>query len=359
MQLTLWLAGLLVLAILAAGIVSWVLASLKMAAGYPLIQWRKREAVPWGLLDLAGLFVLYFLAILAARFVLSALGWLPDLKSEADLTLADKGILVWANIGMQVGLLVVALPLIALHTGSSLSEFGLLGRHLLRDLKLGVIAFVMLAPPVYAIQGLLVYFWQPSKHPLMEMFKASPDAGFFAVLFVAAAVMAPIFEELVFRVLFQGFLEKLVSFRGHAAEILLGRLPSVWTTPAATLAPAPVEAGESTVVLRPTEAVENPYLASPVVADGIIPAELADPAEQAELRGFRSWFPIAIASIVFALLHYSHGPDWVALTLLAAGMGYLYQRTHSLVPSLVVHALINSLSMFGLWLQVYALPEQA
>jgi membrane protease YdiL (CAAX protease family) len=72
-------------------------------------------------------------------------------------------------------------------------------------------------------------------------------------------------------------------------------------------------------------------------------------AEQPELRGLLAWVPIAVSSAIFALLHYSHGPDWVPLLFLAAGMGYLYQRTHRLLPSLTVHALLNSLSMWGLW----------
>jgi len=288
------------------------------------------------------------------RLFLSAMGWLPEAATEADLTLADKGMLVWANIGMQIGLLVIALPLIALHTAASARDFGLAARELASDFKLGVIGFVMLAPPVYAIQGVLVYFWKPSKHPLMEMFKESPDTGFFVVLLIAAAVMAPIFEELIFRVLFQGFLEKLFSFRGRAAELLVGRVPGVVVPAGTAAAPA-----DSSVVLRPADAADNPFLPSAIVSEEIVAAELADPAEQPELRGFQSWFPIVCASVIFALLHYSHGPDWVALTLLAAGMGYLYQRTHRLAPSLVIHALINSLSMFGLWIQVYALPEQA
>jgi membrane protease YdiL (CAAX protease family) len=178
--------------------------------------------------------------------------------------------------------------------------------------------------------------------------------GFFAVLFVAAAVMAPIFEGLVFRVLFQGFLERALGFPGSVLEFLVGRLPG-----RADLTTQPAPAAEPGNVLQPVGDAENPYLPPSFVTDELVVAELAVPSEQAELRGSRFWFPIAVSSIVFALLHYSHGPDWVALTLLAAGMGYLYQRTHSLVPSLVVHALINSLSMFGLWLQVYALPEQA
>ena len=62
---------------------------------------------------------------------------------------------------------------------------------------------------------------------------------------------------------------------------------------------------------------------------------------------------LVISSVVFALLHYSHGPDWIPLLVLAAGMGYLYQRTHRLLPSLIVHMLLNGLSMWGLWVQVY------
>jgi membrane protease YdiL (CAAX protease family) len=300
------------------------------------------------------------MSIVAVRLALSAMGWLPDVQSEADLTLADKGLLVWANMGMSLGLLVVAIPLIALHTRSTPRDFGLAVPELLADVKLGVIGFVMLAPPVYAIQGLLHSLWQPSKHPLMEMFKSSPDAGFFAVLLLAAAGVAPIFEELVFRVLLQGYLEKLASFRGNPLELLLGRLPGGLTPAPATTTSTPLQstAAEPVTILRPAEAADNPFLPPAMTVEAVIPAEAADDSSQPPLRGAAAWLPIGVTSVLFALLHFSHGPDWVALTLLAAGMGYLYQRTHSIVPSLVVHTLLNSLSMLGLWIQVYVLPEQ-
>ena len=96
----------------------------------------------------------------------------------------------------------------------------------------------------------------------------------------------------------------------------------------------------------------------PLPSEPGVVAALAGDREQSVLRGLTAWLPIVISSLIFALMHYSHGPDWVPLIILAAGMGYLYQRTHRVVPSLVVHALLNSLSMFGLWLQIYALPEQ-
>jgi hypothetical protein len=99
----------------------------------------------------------------------------------------------------------------------------------------------------------------------------------------------------------------------------------------------------------------NPY-ASPSelkIEDGSLGAE--SPADlQPELFGWSACAPIGITSAIFALLHLSHGPDWIPLFFLAAGMGYLYQRTHRLLPSLTVHALLNGLSMWGLWVQVHA-----
>lgn len=357
MPFVLALTTVLVLAIGFGGCVCWVLAALKVAGGQPLLAWSKRRPVPWAALDQLGITVLYVLSIVIVQASLQKAGMLPDTDDLTKLSLADSAVLVASNMAASLGLLVVALPFIILRTGATARDLGLVARELARDIKLGIIGFLMLAPPVYVIQGLLVYFWQPSKHPLMEMFKASPDPGFYALLFVAAAVVAPIFEEMVFRVILQGFLEKFFSWRHSLLELLLGIRPA----PIANSAPGPVATDEAVKVLHSGEplAQPNPYAASPVIiGETSTAAPLIDPTVQPELLGASAWLPIALSAIIFALLHFSHGPDWVALTLLAAGMGYLYQRTHRLVPSLVVHALLNSLSMWGLWLQVYVLPEQ-
>jgi membrane protease YdiL (CAAX protease family) len=357
MPFVLALSAMLVLAIAFGGAVCWVLAALKVAGGQPLIDWSKRRPVPWAALDQFGITVLYVVSIFVVQRSLQAAGMLPDTDDLTKLSLQESAVLVAANMAASLGLLVVALPLVVLRSGATLRDLGIVARELARDVKLGFIGFLMLAPPVYVIQGLLVYFWQPSKHPLMEMFKASPDPGFYALLFVAAAVVAPIFEEIIFRVILQGFLEKFFSGRHSLLELLLGIRPSPIANSAAGLAGT----DEAVTVLHAGEplAQANPYAASPViVGETSTAAPLIDPAIQPELHGASAWLPIGMTAIIFALLHFSHGPDWVALTLLATGMGYLYQRTHRLVPSLVVHALLNSLSMWGLWLQVYVLPEQ-
>jgi membrane protease YdiL (CAAX protease family) len=56
-------------------------------------------------------------------------------------------------------------------------------------------------------------------------------------------------------------------------------------------------------------------------------------------------------------MHWSHGPDWIPLTVLAFGLGYLYQRTHRILPSLVVHLLLNSFTLLALTLEVFLKPQ--
>lgn len=350
-----------------SGLAWTILQSLQIRPGLPLVLWNSRRPVPWAFIDLAAIFFVYvFVGLIVVPLVLHALGWMPDPADEEKLTLAEKSLLMWANIGISIGLLLVALPLVAARTGSSFFDFGIAARGLWSNVRLGLIGFVMLAPPVYAIQGLLVKFWQPSKHPMMEMFKTSPDTGFFVVLVIAAAVVAPIFEELIFRVLLQGFLEKLFSFRGQPQDFVTETLFGWRPAPAPAPLPASVaipEANVSDGITYLADAAQpdyNPYTPAPIVAasnEPIVLAEFADDAAQPELRGVAAWAPIVISSAIFALLHLNHGPDWVALILLACGMGYLYQRTHSVIPSLVVHALLNGLSMLGLWIQVYVAPD--
>jgi membrane protease YdiL (CAAX protease family) len=289
--------------------------------------------VPWGIVAL-----LIGLGLPALGLVLSAIeAVLGGAEQAPILTLAQQQRVVVTSMGMSLALVMLTVATVVLVNRATAADLGLSLRHFLGDLRLGAIAFVMLAPPVYAIQGLLVYLWKPSKHPLMEMFKSTPDTTFFVVLFVAAAVVAPLLEEVLFRVLLQGFLEKMVTVRATVQEWLLGSTsPPVATSPEVVWLNGGANASDGAAV-------------------SVVSESLAPP----QLRGLAAWLPIVTSSVIFAGLHWSHGPDWVPLTLLAIGLGYLYQRTHRLLPCLVVHALLNSLSMGGLWIQTYIAPELA
>jgi len=62
------------------------------------------------------------------------------------------------------------------------------------------------------------------------------------------------------------------------------------------------------------------------------------------------WLPILLSSFLFGLAHFSHGVDPIPLFLFGIVLGYLYQRTHRLLPSIVAHMTFNAFSMFQLWL---------
>jgi membrane protease YdiL (CAAX protease family) len=322
---------------LAASIES-LLQSLGLSPRLPLVPWTPRPPVPWGLIDLVAIVVLQ----LIAGTLLHEFKLLPDGKIE-DLTLPQKQTVIAWNVGLSLLLAVVSVLLMMIRARATSHDLGWSWANIADDIRLGFIGFVMLAPPVYALQGVLVSLWKESKHPIVEMLKAAPDAGFFGVLVVSAAIIAPVFEELMFRVLLQGFLEKVCSFSGPIHELFLGA-PTPHTN-------RPTNDPVDSLVnhLQPdTNRYASPQFAAPSTEH--LPTAPAD--QQPELHGQAAWLPIAISSMIFALLHYSHGPDWIPLLFLAAGMGHLYQRTHRLLPSLIVHSLLNSLSMWGLWVAV-------
>lgn len=304
------LLGPLVFCILLLGGTAWFRVFSRWSSGQPALAWQPRRHVPWGLLDLVAAVVLLVLGIVAALLLLRELGLLPEPVKDALPTLAALRMATAAEAVAKLAVLLVMVLLLMLRTRTTLSDLGWSGKHLLEDIRLGAIAFAMFAPLVLALQAALVQFY-PSKHPLIEMLKEHRDVNLFAVVAFSAAVAAPLAEEFLFRVLLQGWLEKAFTFRGPTPELVVG-------APAA----------------RPVEEAE---------ADVLAP----------QPRGYRALAPILVSSFIFALLHWSHGPDWVPLTVLALGLGYLYQRTHRLVPSLTVHALLNGFTVLILWFELF------
>lgn len=368
-------------AIVVAGTWSWIIAATKAALTWrwlprsiashaetalkaaglsprlPLIGWSDRRPVPWALIDLIGLVGLWLFASLAVSLTAHSLGWIEATSDLNELSLNQRTAVILGNVAISLFIAGAGLAIVALRTHATLRDLGWSWSDIASDLRLGLIGFVMLAPPTYALQGLLVWLWKPSKHPLMEMFKGTPDIGFFMLLFVSAAIVAPLFEELMFRVVLQGFLEKSLVVCDDLNELLIGSsagrvklfdgIAGGNTTASATIAGARLEGAAADID-------PNPYASPfPLAEQTDTVVRRNSSSNQPELRGPRAWLPIAISSAVFALLHYSHGPDWIPLLFLAAGLGYLYQHTHRLLPSLTVHAALNSLSLWGLWVQVH------
>jgi membrane protease YdiL (CAAX protease family) len=171
---------------------------------------------------------------------------------------------------------------------ASLADLGLDASRLAHDIGVGVAAFLASIVPLFGLETLLERLVKYD-HPLVESVRAHPDTAMFVSATIAAVVAAPIFEEFLFRVLLQGWFEALEARRRDAR--------------------------------------------------GISPT--AGP----------SWWPIALSALLFAMMHLGNGAAPIPLFFFAVVLGYLYQRTHRLWPSLVTHLLLNAGSMLILWSQ--------
>jgi membrane protease YdiL (CAAX protease family) len=63
------------------------------------------------------------------------------------------------------------------------------------------------------------------------------------------------------------------------------------------------------------------------------------------------WIAIAIASLIFGLMHWPVAQHVPALTVLAVVLGYQYERSGSLIVPIIVHILFNAKSLLWHWLQ--------
>ncbi len=258
---------------------------------------------PWSLLDLA----------MMLMFVIGSIGvaqaWaLQGIDHGGPIQLVNldpttRVRMVWAtSIGTLVGM-ICALTFIKSRHKLTLRE--LIGdwRYWRRDLARGVTLFLLVTPPVLALQmGLTQLF--PSHHPLIQIVLKDPEPRFLWASGVSAVLCAPLVEEFQFRVLLQGWLQLVASKRVPVERWLIG----------VSYAPNFKEAD-----LRTTPAPT-------------------------------SWWPVVGSSLFFAAVHWNHGPD---LFFFALGLGWLYRRTGRALPSIIVHFLLNLWTLGLLLLKVY------
>lgn len=342
----------LLLAGAAAGAGCWIAAARRLVAGQALLPPEARRDPPWALVDLLVTLFLELSALEVVRAYLLS----PGTSFEELAPRAQAAFLLASSLGTlaAVGLSVVW---VVGRCGADLLDLGIDSRRLAADLKLGIVAFLMVAPVVYGIQWVLVQ-WMESKHPLLELLKQHPDPRLFSLSALAAVLVAPIAEEYLFRVLLQGWLERLPSLSCHPRLALLGgRLD-----PPSQACPAGPDEGVRLPAIAPDRghpaadrlAEDEPAAANPDASPaGGSPALKADFGPREPPNPPVPLWPVFVSSALFATAHWSHGPDPVPLFVLAVALGILYQRTHRVVPCIVVHVLLNGCSLAGLWLYVH------
>jgi membrane protease YdiL (CAAX protease family) len=346
------LALLFVAAFLAGSVAVWTAALVRVSRGGRLVPWQPRRCVPWSGVELLLCAALYLLVLSAAGGVLRLLGREAGGQADDPAHLVE---LIAINALVSLAVTACAVTVLRLR-GATWQDLGLARGSLLADCRLGLAAFLFVGPAVYALQ-LVLSLYIEGRHPLIDMV----HTGGSAALWLAAAsalLVAPLCEEWLFRVIFQGWLEKL--------ELLLVgnhlRRADPAAAPAARLgSPAPVHADMGAHV-DPRDAPASPLMYVEADQPHPRPAERPDAPQHGErtdagptpgLLGLpQGILPILLSAGVFALMHAGQGPAPIPLFLFALCLGYLYRQTHRLLPSVVVHFCLNATSMLMLVLMV-------
>lgn len=306
----------------AAVALSWMIR--RRLLGFPILPARENapNRVSWGLGTIALIFFstqvlgtivtgLYIIAKpnFATKVIMSPERMVPQDKvakpASAPELFSDTEKMVLGSVSTL--LLLVSVPfLLNLFTGARLSDFGLTGQYLGRDLLIGFMSFLVVTPIVQLVFVLAVQFFRISarKHPLENMLRLETDRWPFVIFaYLSAVILAPLAEELIFRGLFQGWLQHVYQ-EGQARV----RNPDISPTPRCIWVPRPLR--------------------------GFAPSCAG--------KDLSKVMPILITSLFFAAVHYEQMPAPFAIFILSLALGFLYERTQRLLPSIVLHSLFNA-----------------
>jgi membrane protease YdiL (CAAX protease family) len=178
----------------------------------------------------------------------------------------------------------------------------------------GLVGVLIVVPPLFLLEQLLesvyrwVHFEHPTEHPLLHVLGQRPNPLVTGAIIFGACVVAPLFEELVFR----GHLQTLL--RRMFAGLLR---PNDLDIPMATR----LEEAEVVKALPPT---------------------VIESASRAGPNSWSTWAAILVTSIAFASVH----PAWSQPIIFALSvcLGYAYERTGNLWVPVTIHAVFNTIS---------------
>ena len=315
----------------ASSLAAWVWIAARRINKTPILSHAPRRDVPWRSIGL-------IIAVL-----MLALKIIPLFGSED--TRPAQATFIWQAVVMGVTMLWVTVGIAAvlvLTRGANWRDLGLPSTwtELLDDVRVGVVTFAATIIPVYGIKIALVNLSDDRvAHPLLEKLIENPSGPLFLVVVFSAVIVAPIFEEFVYRLLLQGWLEKIerptLTDRADPS-----RLPD--SVVAEQILPEPP---------RDTNVPPDPGL--------LAETESAASSRNSEPFGsHRSWMalpfgvgPIVISASLFSLAHLGHGLDPIPLFILGLFFGYIYYRTHRLLPCVLAHMFFNGFSLALFWME--------
>ena len=269
-------------ALFVVGVAAWLCAAIGLKLQFWSFPPLRKRAVPW-----AGRDMMMIVALLAILQVVGSL--FSTLREDTAFLM-----LVSCLISLMT---VVMLPVILRATSGTLPyQLGLHCARCGQNMAIGFLAY-FLAAPLVAIVLLVANAWfERTPHAIETLVRNSPTAVNVTITSFTAVVVAPLFEELLFRGILQRWLQKLGP--------------------------------QLTSLLR-------------FLVRSILPVRADFDAQK-----WGPWLAIMCSSLAFALLHANAWPAPIPLFVLSLFLGYLAYRTAGLVAPITLHATFNGVNMF-------------
>ena len=234
-----------------------------------------------------------------------------------DLSAADLAFI--ATVPPVIGFLALTIGNAALRrVGRYDLGFGIRG--LAPGLLRGVLASLCVMPLMFTCLVVLdwvyraVNYQHPREHELLRALGETDNLPVEVSLLVGAALVAPLFEELLFRGHLQTILRRAFSRLGLRSrnEPVAPPVDS-FDPPAAAVTPGDAQVLSYTPPVEPVEVPPPPWA---------------------------TWAAIGLTSLLFALVHPAW--TWAPIFALSLCLGYAYERTGNLWVPIVIHAAFNS-----------------
>ncbi len=188
----------LFLSLFAASLVTWLWIARRLSRRQEVFGHQPAREVGWNAADVVLLCFLWLYLEIAVRRLLGVETKPGELSTVAVAALAGSR-MIWVF---------AAVAYLVARTRRSLSELGFDLRRLATDIRLGVITFLAAFWPVFGLQGIVGHFIERTEHPLQKWIEHDSSPSAFGWAIVSAVVVAPLAEELFFRVVLQGWLER-------------------------------------------------------------------------------------------------------------------------------------------------------
>ena len=173
--------------------------------------------------------------------------------------------------------------------------------------------FSMTIPAILCLQAALAIL-TPYDHETLNQLQEHFSLSTVLFTWFGATIVAPVCEELIFRGILQGWLQRFNQRRDPENALL--DIVGGW----------PVE---------------------PIGVEARQESEFKNVGKWDR----RFWLPIFISSGLFAAIHVGQGAAPIALFFFGLVLGYLYRKTGSLIPCIILHFMLNAFSMFWTTIQ--------